>query len=764
MSIRRAYFIVAGIFAHVALLCSIVLVAKFFDLTPQQFIYRLAEKTGLAQGILSDTLVNEAFIEQNFPAPLRPQFIGNSPRILKQTAFLHRNSPQVDLTTQQYKSYDPCRHNGPMWDTACFLISKRPDLADVIKQRMLLFDIVAPNASGHHGNGWQLAFIYDSVKGLITLTDGDRKAIEEKLLQAVTHYLLLLNDDSPSLWHGRTTLTAQMWLSYIALDAPPEKLAEQVSAHFYGMVEALEITEGWPEGYNYWINARAFYVALALSSYLQGTESNIWHARIKDVMKRIGRWHVYATRPDNIVEGIGDEGPRIDLKDETRRVIDILHQSIDDPVLSQFSERLEAIHGRESYYRGYRWGWSLFNSQVMYGNSSALVNKHYPQPPTMDIFGKSYFGQAYIHQHWQPDKTFITFRAGDSFTHHGHYDNGHISLFKATPLLVNSSQYQGFNQENRLNYSIRSVAKNTILIKRPSDKYDDGGQRVTQPLGSAILSPKHWYEQRVAGANLAGGKMEASYHDDNISFISSDLTTAYDSTWYDSQGKGGKVSLVKRSLLYIYDADLLFIRDQIKTTRADYPVSLLFHSVNRPSAALEEVIEGDKNNGISATSTQWVQIENGQGKLTLEFVEQAQRVFMIGGNDYQFYVKSSHLDRGSAGKNMVEGLTSKAKQQAPNWRLEVELVPEGTNHSMVTVARPSIGDYRYERTEKVQLTNGNTAYITEDIAVLFSRDQTALTQLPMNVKQVFMCEDSEKEQEQTCSTSLRTIDGGWHVK
>jgi len=764
MSIRRAYFIVAGIFAHAVLLLSIVVVAKFFDLTPQQFVYRLAEKAGLAQGVLSKTLINETFIDEHFPVPLRPQFIDTSPRVLKQTAFLHENSPRVDLANQPYKSYDPCRHTGPMWDTACFLVSKRPDLAEIIKQRMLLFDIVAPNASGHHGNGWQLAFIYDSVKGLITLTDVEKKNIENKLIQAITHYLLLLNDNSPSLWHGRTTLTAQMWLSYIALDAPPEKLVNQVSAHFYGMVEALEITEGWPEGYNYWINARAFYVALALSSYLHGTEANIWHSRIKEVMKRIGRWHVYATRPDNIVEGIGDEGPRVDLKDETRRVIDILHQSIDDPILAQFSKQLEAIHGRESYYRGYRWAWSLFNAQVMYGSSPGLANEYYTQPPTMDIFGRDYFGQAYIHQHWLPDKTFISYRAGDSFTHHGHYDSGHISLFKGAPLLVNSSQYQGFNQENRLNYSIRSIAKNTILIKRPSGEFDDGGQRVTQPLGSAILSPKHWYEQRVSGTNLAGGKIDVSYHDDKISFVSSDLTRAYDSRWYDSQGKGGKVSLVKRSLFYIHNADVLFIKDDIKTTHPDYPVSLLFHTVNRPIVEHQEVIEGDKYNGISTTNSQWLQIENGQGKLTLEFVEQAQRVVMIGGNDYQFYVKSSHLDKASAGQNMTEGLTSKAKQLAPNWRLEVELMPDGNNHSMVTVARPSIGDYRFERTQVFRLIGGNSAYITDGIAVIFSPDKTVLTQLPVFVKQVFMCDDGDKAKKQACTTYLRAVDGSWHAK
>ena len=762
MSMRRAYFIVTGIIAHVLLLFSFVLVAKFFDLTPRQFAYRLVEKSGLEQGILRDFITNSDFVEEQFPAPLRPEFTTDSPRFLQQTAFLQKHQPRVDFSSKAFKSYNPCLHKGPMWDTACFLVSKQAGLLETIKQRMLSFEIVAPNASGHHSNGWQLAFIYDSIKSQMHLSAAEKAIIEQKLKQAITHYLLLLNDDSPSLWHGRTTLSAQMWLCFIALDNPPQGLNAQVSAHFYAMIEALEITEGWPEGYNYWINTRAFYVALALSSYLQGTEVNIWHERIVQLIRRVGLWHIYATRPDDVIEGLGDEGPRIDLKDETRRVVDIFHQSTGFPALSTFSEYLQQLHNRESYYRGYRWGWSLFNAQVMYGNAALDDDVARLNLPQMDTFGAPYFGQTYIHQNWSPSRTFISYRAGDSFTHHGHYDNGHLSLFKGAPLLVNSSQYQGFTQENRLNYSIRSIAKNTIMVDRPSTEFDAGGQRVTQPLGSAILSPKHWFEQRVTGRNLAGGEITASFHHDSISFIASDLTRAYDSTWFDSQGSQGKLTQVKRSLLYLHELDTLFIKDDVQTTSDQFPVSLIFHTVNRPEATSEQVVEGVKNNGISLVDDQRVKVSNGDGRLTLEFLSDFEHLKFIGGDDYKFYVKSNHLAADKSGRNMIQGLSSKSFANAASWRIQLQLTTKDLQSSMVSVARPSLSTYSAAQTQKISIAQGQNAYVTGDVAVAFHQNPATLEDLPIAVKRVYMCDESVEQN--TCMIYQRNSIGSWYAK
>ena len=97
------------------------------------------------------------------------------------------------------------------------------------------------------------------------------------------------------------------------------------------------------------------------------------------------------------------------------------------------------------------------------------------------------------------DATFISFHAGDIFTHHGRYDAGHFTLFKGALLAINSSTYGGgFMSPNRLDYSIRTVAKNSRLITRPGERVHPnrffptneagGGQRIVSPTGSRIRS------------------------------------------------------------------------------------------------------------------------------------------------------------------------------------------------------------------------------------------------------------------------------------
>ena len=64
--------------------------------------------------------------------------------------------------------------------------------------------------------------------------------------------------------------------------------------------------------------------------------------------------------------------------------------------------------------------------------------------PRAALFGPNALNQVYIRSDWGPDATYVTFRAGDTFAHHGHYDAGHFTLFKGAPLAINSGTYGDF--------------------------------------------------------------------------------------------------------------------------------------------------------------------------------------------------------------------------------------------------------------------------------------------------------------------------------
>lgn len=723
MLFRRYYFIVSGVAAHLAILIFVALLFKHYDLTSNQVFHRLLDKLGV-----NFTFINNTVLANSFDYPIKYNYLPtltDNPRILLQVKqFISGEISAADLPSQELVKYNPCREQSLLALMACGLVTKNEKALSEAKSRSLNFQVILPSASGHHANAWQLALAYDALKHIVEYSPEEKEIINTKLNLALKHYLILLNNNEASLWHGRTTLSAQMWMTQLALDNINKNVLKNTTDHFYSMVDALSMTEAWPEGYNYWINSRAFYVVLALSAYLNGTEVNHWHNKIFKLLERIGYWHIQATRPDWQIEPLGDEGPRLDLKDESRRVIDIIAQVTKNPIFFKYSSDLAKLHGVESYYSSYRWGWSLFYP--------AQINNVKPKPlPLMDIFGEQYFGQSYIRENWQSSATFITFRAGNSFTHHGHYDNGHVSLFKGAPLLVNSSVPGKYYSENRLNYSIRTVAKNSVLVQRKNERVviaynkensiSDGGQRVTLPLGSAITTIADWFEKNNQAPVLAGGRILLTDKAEDYSYIKADLTKAYNSDWYDDNGHAGKLELVERELLYLREQDVLLIKDTVHTVDRNQ-VKIVFHTVNKPVVTNEKLLKGQSNNGILSSQSRSIKVQNDMAYLNIEIISDVADVRLIGGEDYKFYVETDGDDNILDGKNFSGGLTPQQIEQAPNWRIEIN-GKRRPQQTFITVLRPSLHHYREEKTDIKILSTGAKAYLIADLAVIFNKKE-----------------------------------------
>ncbi|MDO6425494.1 heparinase II/III family protein [Thalassotalea sp. 1_MG-2023] len=741
MRLKHAYFVSSGIIAHISIVIFIILVAKFYDLSPRQFVFKLFERSGAQSQLVDDMLLNKDFIEQHLTAFDIPEL--KSPRTyLPQIAQLQANELAVSrLKTPQFKHYDPCLFSGMFWNVACYLTTKDQSLSPLVVNSLQQFTLTTPNASGHYGNGWQLAFIYSSVKNTLNINAEQRRIINEKLRVAINHYLLLLNDKSASMWHGRASLIAEMWLCVLALDKPTTTELSNTAPHLYALVSAMELTQAWPEGFNYWINSRAYPITLALSGYLQGTQPDKWHHRIQAIMNKVGLWHIYATRPDNRVEPLGDEGPRLDLKDETRRVIDIIAQTTNNPVFHEYSLQLEGVHGRESYYRGYRWGFSLFNQWHV----PAYQNNQIAHLPKAEVFGLPYFGQAYIRQHWQSDASFMSYRSGSSFTHHGHYDSGHITLFKGAPLLVNSSQYQGFQKANRLDYSIRTIAKNSIVISGDNLTEIDGGQRVVLPTGSAIFSPKHWLNNRNKGQYLIGGEIKQFFNATTYTYINSDLTKAYHSAWLPNTSTNDLINSIKREVLYLRKLDVLIVRDQIQTGNNEQQAKLLYHTVNKPMVDHQVLVKGELNNGIISTDNNELFIENGKGKLVTEVMGDVEHIQLVGGKDFQFYLAS-------VDENKDEGLSVSTISSAPKWRFEIILPKSNTKQEVFTIHRPSLETFSNKRTTLHTLDSGRRWLQVENTAVFYGDiEANMVNNLDKSITTIYQCDIATENTEQGCA-------------
>ncbi len=673
------YLICVGLTAHVAALAGAYWALKHYNVTPRQLVLKGLERADIEAPWIVSLIAPapryagrkfDGRIRETHPRILLPELAGwrgpgVSPSMARRLALYRRVG--IDRPRARAK----CGSSDGLVLAACWIMTGNRDAGarGTVKLGRAKARIGARNRPvtiAGFGSPWRFALAYDLLFNHPDFTPEARHAAQSTLRAVLDKILAALDGADLSLWHGRASVAAEAWLVAVALGRETRDdaaLTSRAQGHFLDAMAGLGLTEAWPGGYSYWINNRALMMALGASAYVNGLDGARHAASVKRTITRAAYWSVHATRPDNRIEGLGDEGPRVDLKDETRRFIDVVAQLSGDQVLSAYSRYLERLHGRESYYRGYRWSFALFNDPTVAParpiDTASLAPLDRVLPRAM-VFGEAAFNQVYMRSGWGPEATFVSFRAGGSFSHHGHYDAGHFTVFKGAPLAINSSLYGGMFAENRINYAIRTVAKNTLLILRPGEtqrpsrkipeNFAAGGQRLTLPTGSALASVADWRANREAGLGLDGGRLRAFDTRPGVySFVSADLTRAYNHPGRDDGG-GGKVRRAVRDLLYLHDDDVVLVRDDVET-------------------------DGD----------------------------------------------DSVLD----GRNMSGGAAAKPWFDGGDWRLEIQPRAARLRDQFLVALAPGIGPARLDAVEKVALAEGSARALATQGAVVVFTDERA---------------------------------------
>lgn len=744
------YFAVVGVLAHLAPVAAVVMALDYYDVTFRQLVQKSLDYTGYESAWVENLIapsrkhtgyVMDGTVRQNHPRILLPEL----------AAWNGTDRPPAQSRLQLYKEVGiraptarpNCKANSSVILGVCWVLTgdiKAAQKGIALLRRSILPLAAPPNVKslGRSTIAWRNALAYDLLYNVPSFPDATKREIEGVLAKALGRYLTILDGDDLSLWHSRTSVATQAWIMAAVLtprNAETADLVRRAQAYFHDAIDALALTEGWPEGYNYWINNRALVLALGSAAYLNAVKNGRKSERVRQTIRRAGLWSIYASRPDNRIEGLGDEGPRVDQKDETRRVIDVIAQLTRDPVLSTYSRYLEQVYGHESYYRGYRWAFPLFNDPTILPTTRSPANALDDlsgKLPRASLFGRGAFNLGYIRSGWGADDTFISFRAGASLSHHGHYDAGHFTLFKGAPLAVNASRYSSVFNKHRLNFAIRTVAKNSLLILRPGEKVSpnrffdenisDGGQRITLPTGSAIRDVDQWRRNLGKGMHLEGGRVEAWNHQpDAFTYAATDLTGAYNRPEHDAGGSGGKVRSVKREFVYLPREDMLILRDRIVSVKPQYTKKWLLNTITRPGIGNAKVLKGTVTDGIMESTATIARVENGKGRLIVQKILPRESVIrLVGGANHKFYVETDGDETKLDGRNIGDAPKPRRWFDDSSWRIEIQPTKPAIEDEFLVALIPSIDRYRDDRLTVVPLSGGKgTAVATTDAVILF---------------------------------------------
>lgn len=714
------YFVLVGLAAHVVPVAGVLYLMKVYQLTFPLLVEKGLDRAGLDQPWLV-ALVRPApmYRDHVLDGRLRP----DRPRI-----FLAVDGPDgarrppgevlrarlaMDESLGLRGQPLPCKSDSALKLALCWLGTGEKAAGRAALARLKAHPAIIPAnrlSSSAFDGAWAFAAAYDLLHDHPGLTEGDRAFIEARLKRTLGEILAALDSDDPSLWHRRAALAADAWIVAAVLTpdgGEADRLIARAQRHFLETMRALRLSEAWPSGYNYWVNSRGFWIAVAGLAFLNALEGSAEADEVRETLRRIGLWHIYQTRPDGRAAELADEGSRLDLREETARIVDLIAQATRDPVVASYSGYLDKP-GRGGYFRAYRWMVPLtFDPTV---RPSAPVRHRSLAGfegvlPLAEWFGKGGLDLAIVRSGWGADDTFITFRAGKILTHHAHYDAGHFTLFKGAPLAVTSGAYNGnIFAEHRKNYLARTVAKNSILVLRPGESVQpnrffwgenvaDGGQRVILPTGSAIKSLDDWRANLDAGLHLDTAHIEAFENADaSHAYIAADMTRAYNTPDFDAGGSGGKVTEVRRKLLYLRGEDLLVIQDDVTATDPSYVKKWLLHTMSRPEVEGARVLKGTAADGILESPAATAVVESGGSSLVIHRLYPTDAVMrLVGGPDYQFYVETDGDDSDLDGRNMLGGFRKRSWYDIGAWRIEIQPGAPRARDRFLVVLAPSIG-------------------------------------------------------------------------
>jgi len=308
-----------------------------------------------------------------------------------------------------------------------------------------------------------------------------------------------------------------------------------------------------------------------IAAWYSATGENLW----KMIREQQGDWAwrgalfmIYGEQPDGRMVRFGDCFFRGTERFSFRVVSERAH-AYNEPVGAGYLNYLLETHAGMTNNRP---GIEIGNEyQVILYWDADNKGKSHASLPTRIMFSPEGTGMAFWRSGWNAEDTFIFFKCGDYFENHGHFDAGHLEVFRRAPLLIEGGSYGGGTGTGHYKkYFHQSISHNTIQVADPTLPGDDGSQRYYNNQSQGSFEAYRANEKNEMG-NIIGYRDEEDWV-----YLAADFTAAY---------PAGRVSKVVRELTWIGERYLVVV-DNIILAENKYQPRILWHYPVRPQ--LEE--------------------------------------------------------------------------------------------------------------------------------------------------------------------------------
>jgi heparin/heparan-sulfate lyase len=254
----------------------------------------------------------------------------------------------------------------------------------------------------------------------------------------------------------------------------------------------------------------------------------------------------------------------------------------------------------ELAYQEFLW----FDPTVKAGDLNAFKLSHFSSGP----------GYVYARSSWKDDAAYLFFKCGKRFTAHQHLDVAHFYIYKNEELAGEGGHYDTFGGVHDTQYTIRTIAHNSILVHDPDERFqtgirsykgppaNDGGQAyppfkfpsppvVQDEIKTWFDRPRHnwgawdpieWYRHRE---KFDIAEMLAFEERGDYVYMAGDCSRAYSAK---------KLDHFTRQIVFIRPGTFV-IFDRVKSTKPEFKKKWLLQAMKVPQKTSSHLIVTNGN-------------------------------------------------------------------------------------------------------------------------------------------------------------------------
>jgi len=446
---------------------------------------------------------------------------------------------------------------------------------------------------------------------------------------------------------------------------------------------------GWAEGYyiNYWLYEWLFFCEVArrcegVDYYAMAPKffQNRAVAGMFEAYPGIGIYNSRRPIP------IGDSGGRVfggdrDKALSSRRIlVNYFRQDSNHQVVHAFNETTPRSSVGVYAYKDFLWR----DATLEKGDLKSFKLSHISPGP----------GYVYARSSWDEDATDFFFKCGDRFTAHQHLDVGHFLIYKYEELAGDGGHYDSFGSSHDVNYHLRTIAHNTILVHDPCEVWpamragpvsgNDGGQSHLWPHHNGAVSDTAEWNKRSELYNIAD--ILAFEDRGAYMYVAGDCTRAYSPE---------KLACFTRQIVFLRPGTFV-IFDRVISKNPDFKKTWLLQGMKVPSKAGQNLV-----------------ITNGKGRLFVQtLLPSDPQIRLVAGPDLYSYGGKTYPPQADTGP-------------APQCRIEISPGASRTDDYFLNVLTATDASTSAVEQANLERTNGEITVMIGAAKISFSTAQVA---------------------------------------